>query len=111
VIDIVRKLDDHIAKSNLGVKTAKLKPFVRIGSWIGSDRDGNSNVTADVTQKVSQKMHKHIMQTYREMCIKLSQNLTHDFRFTKANDELTALFERLVTSDAVIENEIESGVA
>ncbi|MDR1033415.1 MAG: phosphoenolpyruvate carboxylase [Bifidobacteriaceae bacterium] len=111
IIDIVRKLDNHIAKSSLGLKTANMKPFVRIGSWIGADRDGNSNVTAEVTEKVSQKMHKHIMQTYREMCLKLSQNMTHDFRFTKGNAKLIALFERLVKSDAIIENEIESGVA
>lgn len=41
-------------------KKLPLKPFIRFGSWVGSDRDGNPNVTCEVTQKTI-GLHKRVI--------------------------------------------------
>ncbi|MEX2583235.1 MAG: phosphoenolpyruvate carboxylase [Gemmatimonadota bacterium] len=43
-------------------KTVQVKPFLRYRSWIGSDRDGNPNVTPDVT--------RHTLRTHRTAALR-----------------------------------------
>ncbi len=39
-------------------------PFVRFGSWVGADRDGNPFVTCDVTKKTAILQRKNILNVY-----------------------------------------------
>ena len=41
-----------------------IKPFVRFGSWVGADRDGNPNVTCEVTKKTAALQKKLILNVY-----------------------------------------------
>lgn len=43
-------LEDALARAS-GVPGVELPPFVRLGSWIGGDRDGNPFVTASVVEQ------------------------------------------------------------
>lgn len=39
-------------------------PFVRFGSWVGADRDGNPFVTCDVTRRTAREHREVMFQTY-----------------------------------------------
>src|SRR5258706_15217452 len=41
-----------------------IQPFVRFGSWVGADRDGNPNVTCDVTKKTALLQTRLILKVY-----------------------------------------------
>ncbi len=49
-------LEDLLAKHDAAWRTLELPPFLRLGSWIGGDRDGNPFVTAEVLREAL-RMH------------------------------------------------------
>ncbi len=51
--DVYRRLDDWLLADDAGRVTPVAKPFVKLGTWIGGDRDGNPNVTAEVTRQAA----------------------------------------------------------
>ncbi|MDX5363337.1 MAG: phosphoenolpyruvate carboxylase [Pseudazoarcus pumilus] len=44
-------IEEHLAERDPALANTELPAFMKIGSWIGGDRDGNPFVTADVLQR------------------------------------------------------------
>ncbi|MBF0489957.1 MAG: phosphoenolpyruvate carboxylase [Candidatus Omnitrophica bacterium] len=63
IIELVANIQQKIERE-LGVDD--IKPFIHFGSWVGSDRDGNPNVTPAVTQTTAIKQRKLIINFYLE---------------------------------------------
>lgn len=59
LVDVHEKAGREFRRA-YGTKEFNVPPFVRFGSWVGSDRDGNPNVTCEVTQKTVE-LHRHVM--------------------------------------------------
>lgn len=55
----------------------KVPGFVKFGSWIGGDRDGNPFVTAETTEMAIQLQKRTVIRRYLEDVTKLSYILTH----------------------------------
>lgn len=53
-----------------------VRPFVRFGSWIGGDRDGNPFVTAEVTADTLNLLRRAAIDKHIEQADELSQTLT-----------------------------------
>jgi phosphoenolpyruvate carboxylase len=55
----------------------QVPPFLRFGSWIGGDRDGNPNVTHDVTAAAIRLQQETLLQHYLEHVHELGKQLSH----------------------------------
>lgn len=69
------------------------RPFT-FGSWIGGDRDGNPNITGDVTRQAMVLQVGHAIRTTIAAMDQLRQMLSVSTRIVGATPELTASVER-----------------
>jgi phosphoenolpyruvate carboxylase len=67
------------------------EPMLRPGSWIGGDRDGNPNVTADVVRLATGRASYTALEHYFAEITALEQELSMSARLVKVSDELEAL--------------------
>jgi phosphoenolpyruvate carboxylase len=67
------------------------EPILRPGSWIGGDRDGNPNVTADVVRIATGNAAYTALRHYFGEIAALEQELSMSARLVKISDELAAL--------------------
>ncbi len=65
--------------------------FLRLGSWIGGDRDGNPFVTADVLETTARMHGMKIIRHYREECVNLRKELTLSDNIVALTSDLRAL--------------------
>jgi phosphoenolpyruvate carboxylase len=67
------------------------QPMLRPGSWIGGDRDGNPNVTADVVRLATGSASYAALEHYFGEITALEQELSMSARLVTISDELGAL--------------------
>jgi phosphoenolpyruvate carboxylase len=69
------QLQDRLAAADATLEEAPLASFLRIGSWIGGDRDGNPFVTADVMEETLRRQSARALGFYMEEIHKLGGEL------------------------------------
>ena len=95
VADIYREVDRALDASTVGARPPRTPAFVRYGSWVGGDRDGNPYVTADVTRQTGQMHAEHVLTRLEGAARDLAWTLTVSAgNGAPASDELTASLER-----------------
>nr|WKF58708.1 Phosphoenolpyruvate carboxylase [Paraburkholderia busanensis] len=70
---------------------ARLPAFFQMGSWIGGDRDGNPNVTADTLENAITRQAEVIFDHYLEQVHKLGAELSVSNLLAGASEPLKAL--------------------
>ncbi|MGB8421420.1 phosphoenolpyruvate carboxylase, partial [Paraburkholderia sp.] len=70
---------------------ARLPPFLQMGSWIGGDRDGNPNVTAETLENAITRQAAVIFEHYMEQVHKLGAELSVSNLLAGASDALKEL--------------------
>ncbi|MDR2508875.1 MAG: phosphoenolpyruvate carboxylase [Candidatus Ancillula sp.] len=111
IIYVFRRLDDYIKfvhneKDVIGASTPKAPAFFELGSWIGSDRDGNPNVLPSTTRKVAEKFSKYIIEKHAEATLLVGRNLTLSNDMTPPSDALKALWNKLRTMNDDIATDV-----
>jgi len=67
--------------------------FLRLGSWIGGDRDGNPNVTAESLDYAMSRAAETVIETYLDQLHELGATLSLSTELAKITPGLTALAE------------------
>src|SRR3954452_3712790 len=70
------------------------QPILRPGSWIGGDRDGNPNVTADVVRLATGRASYTALEHYFAEITALEEELSMSARLVKVTDELAVLVDK-----------------
>jgi phosphoenolpyruvate carboxylase len=91
---VYRTLDAAIDPEGTGVRAPRATPFVRYGTWIGGDRDGNPFVTSEVTREAVNIQSEHVLRGLESACERVARTLTLYSNLTPASpallDALTA---------------------
>ncbi len=74
--------------------TFRVPPFLRLGSWIGGDRDGNPHVTALVTAQTFSRLRQASVEAHLRQCERLFESLSPSTRQEKVTDELAQALAR-----------------
>ena len=87
------RLNAEVAPSDPGA-AGELASFLRMGSWIGGDRDGNPFVTADVMRGTLRLQSTRVVKFYLEETHALGAELSLAAHLADASEELRALAQR-----------------
>lgn len=88
-------LDEFAAEvSRLGVEISPTAKPLSFGTWIGGDRDGNPNVTPDVTRETIVVQVGHAIRVISEAMAQLRQSLSVSTRIINVSQELKESVER-----------------
>lgn len=90
---LVNTLEDRLEEGGEQA-AAELASFLRMGSWIGGDRDGNPFVTSEVMRGTLRLQSSRVMQFYLEELHKLGAELSIAAHLADVSEELRALAER-----------------
>ncbi len=96
----------RIASNALG---SVVPAFLRIGSWVGGDRDGNPHVTAAVTRETVEIQADHVLRALQAAATRIGRTLSLDAAAAPPSEQLAAaldvdrlahpqLFDRLARS-------------
>lgn len=82
--DLVRAIEEVYGE------TVEPGAFLRYRSWIGSDRDGNPFVTAEVTRATLRRQRRRVLRRYRRLLEALGEELSISDRQVEVPGELEA---------------------
>src|SRR5438477_12537063 len=82
VPELLRAMDGALRAAGSPKGAPLAAPFLRIGSWIGGDRDGNPAVTARVTAETMSIQAEHALLALEAVTNRVGRSLTVDIETT-----------------------------
>ena len=87
---VYRELSSALDAGETGAQRPAAPAFLRFGSWVGGDRDGNPQITAHVTRETMLIQSEHILRGLESAAIRIGSGLTADAETTKPDQEFLA---------------------
>lgn len=78
-----KAIKKHYGVNEVGEAVISVPSFIRFGSWIGGDRDGNPFVTPEVTRWAVYKQMETALIEYLRLLDELRHTLTHSLQWCK----------------------------
>src|SRR2546429_4749991 len=91
--DVQQQLVEALGRHYPGTRVPA-DPPIRIGSWVGSDQDGNPNANAAMLTETLRLQRRTLLTRYRERVRELARDLSQSTRLTPVSDDLTASIAR-----------------
>ena len=91
--DVHEQLGESLARHYPRI-TLPAQPLISLGSWVGSDQDGNPNANAQMLTETLRLQRRTMLTRYRERVRELARDLSQSTRLTEVSDELTASIRR-----------------
>jgi phosphoenolpyruvate carboxylase len=85
-----RALEQALAGEASGTRPPPFRPYLRWGSWVGGDRDGNPSVTADTTRATLAIQADHVLRGLEAVTRRVGHSLTVAGAATPPSPELLA---------------------
>jgi phosphoenolpyruvate carboxylase len=98
VPEVYRRTDSALLGDRAGTAPPRVPAFVRLGSWIGGDRDGNPHVTAAVTEQTLAIQSEHILRALEAACARIGRALTVDAATTAPSPGARRMIEDAAAS-------------
>jgi phosphoenolpyruvate carboxylase len=86
IADVQEALDEQLATFGI-LKLPTLRPL-RFGTWVGGDRDGNPNVTHELTRQILDLQHERALKLFAPAVAELAQTLSQSIRIVEISEEL-----------------------
>lgn len=96
---VYRRIDDALRGDDSGASAPAVPAFVRIGSWVGGDRDGNPFVTAAVTREAAGIAADHVLRGLERALERIGRTLTLDASDTPPSEDVQAIWRRFEAAD------------
>src|SRR5436190_6571543 len=87
--DVQQQLAEALVRHYPGIRVPA-DPPIRLGSWVGSDQDGNPNANAAMLTETLRLQRRTLLTRYRERVRELARDLSQSTRLTRVGDELAA---------------------
>jgi phosphoenolpyruvate carboxylase len=91
VVPQVYRRADAALGENQEMRAPRVPAFVRLGSWIGGDRDGNPYVTSAITRQAIAIQSDHVLGALEAACAQVGRGLTLDAASTPPSPEITRI--------------------
>ncbi|TAM92429.1 phosphoenolpyruvate carboxylase [bacterium] len=90
---LFERLERRLAE-RLGKRAPDVPTFLHFRSWVGGDRDGNPNVTPEVTAAAAEEARRFIIERYQLDVAALNARLSQDIERVGASPALLSSLER-----------------
>src|SRR6266511_1448145 len=93
VPELYRELDLALNGEGSGVRAPAFPSYLRWGTWVGGDRDGNPNVTAEVTRAAMVVQSEHVLRGLEAVTRRVARSLSASAASTRPSETLLAYGE------------------
>ena len=91
---VYREMDRRIDADGCGTRPPSFEPFLRWGTWVGGDRDGNPRVTAEVTRAAMAIQSDHVLRGLEAASRRIARTLSVSDRDVPPSRALRRALER-----------------
>jgi phosphoenolpyruvate carboxylase len=92
IAEVEEALDDQL--ETFGISRTPTTRSMQFGTWVGGDRDGNPNVTHELTRQILDLQHERALKMFAPAIGALAQTLSQSTRIVEISDELKESLEK-----------------